>query len=61
MEKIAISVKEAAALMGVSPPLVYELINRDDFPSFTVGKRRLISVAGLHKWIENQAQNQSSL
>lgn len=60
-EKIAITVKEAAALLGVSPPLVYELINREDFPSFKVGKRRLISRAGLEKWVQIQAQSGAAL
>ena len=54
-EKLGLSVTEAAALLGVSRPTVYELINRDDFPSFRIGTRRVISRAGLERWVEAQA------
>ena len=54
-EKIGLSVTEAAALLGVSRPTVYELINRADFPSFRIGTRRVISRAGLERWVEEQA------
>lgn len=54
-EKLALSVTEAAALLGVSRPTVYELLNRDDFPSFRIGSRRVISRAGLERWVEAQA------
>ncbi len=60
-EKLAITVKEAAILLGVSPPLVYELINREDFPSFKVGKRRLIGKAALEEWVQIQAQSGAAL
>lgn len=60
-EKLALTVREAAALLGVSPPLVYELIHRSDFPSFTVGKRRLISRAALEEWVLIQAQSGAAL
>lgn len=54
-EKLGLSVTEAAALLGVSRPTVYELINREDFPSFRIGTRRVISRAGLERWVEAQA------
>lgn len=37
-EKITLSVTEAAAVLGVSRPTVYQLIHRSDFPAFKVGK-----------------------
>lgn len=54
-DRLALSVTEAAALLGVSRPTVYELLNRDDFPSFRIGSRRVISRAGLERWVEAQA------
>lgn len=54
-DRLALSVSEAAALLGVSRPTVYELLNRDDFPSFRIGSRRVISRAGLERWVEAQA------
>ena len=36
-DKLALSVTEAAALLGVSRPTVYTLIHRADFPAFKLG------------------------
>lgn len=55
-EKLALSAAEAAQLIGVSKPTVYLLCKRDDFPSFYVGGRLLISRRGLEEWIEQQAK-----
>lgn len=56
IEKLALSAAEAAQLIGVSKPTVYLLCKRDDFPSFYVGGRLLISRRGLEAWIEQQAK-----
>jgi excisionase family DNA binding protein len=53
-EPIAISVTEAARLLGLSRPTVYALMRREDFPAFQVGTRRLISREGLERWVEAQ-------
>lgn len=54
--KMALSVAEAAQLISVSRPTVYLLCKREDFPSFYVGGRLLISRRGLEEWIEQQAK-----
>lgn len=54
-DKLALSVTETAALLGVSRPTVYTLIHRADFPAFKLGSRTLISRAGLAKWVEKQS------
>ncbi len=54
LEPLAVSTTEAARLLGVSRPTLYQLLNRDDFPSFRVGSRVLISVSGLQAWIDRQ-------
>lgn len=59
MDKIsplAVSAAEAARLLGVSRPTLYTLLNREDFPSFHVGNRVLVSVDGLQEWIERQTK-----
>ena len=56
IEKLALSAAEAAQLIGVSKPTVYLLCKREDFPSFYVGGRLLISRRGLEAWIEQQAK-----
>lgn len=53
-EKMTLSVTEAAELLGVSRPTVYQLIRSDGFPSFKIGTRTLISRVGLARWIEQQ-------
>ena len=54
MEPLAISVAEAATMLGISRPVVYTLMHREDFPSFKIGNRLLISIEGLKKWIADQ-------
>ena len=56
----AVSTTEAARLLGVSRPTIYQLISRTDFPAFKVGTRTLVSVAGLERWIEAQAGGASN-
>lgn len=57
MDKLTISVREAAQKVGISASKMYELARSDGFPSFTVGKRLLISAKGLEQWVEKQASN----
>lgn len=56
LEPLAVSPAECARLLGVSRPKIYELINRDDFPSFKLGSRTLVSVDGLRAWIAKQTE-----
>lgn len=56
LSPLAVSAAEAARLLGVSRPTLYQLLNRDDFPSFRVGNRVLVSVSGLQDWIERQTK-----
>lgn len=59
MKPLAVSAVEAARLLGVSKPTVYELMNQSDFPSFKLGRRTLISVDGLRDWVRAQAEKGS--
>lgn len=56
LSPLAVSAAEAARLLGVSRPTLYTLMNREDFPSFHVGTRVLVSVDGLREWIEQQTK-----
>jgi len=42
---------DAAARLGVSRSIVYQLINSDGFPVVKIGSRKLVPVEGLEKWI----------
>lgn len=55
IEPLAVSAAEAARLLGISRPKVYELMGREDFPAFKLGGRTLVSVEGLREWIAAQA------
>lgn len=54
-EKLALSISETAALLGVSRPTVYRLIHRADFPAFHIASRTMISREGLARWVMEQA------
>ena len=56
LEPLAVSAPEAARLLGVSKPTVYQMMNREDFPAFKVGARTLISVEGLREWVKKQTE-----
>ena len=54
-QKLAVNVSEAAAMLSVSRPTMYQILARDDFTgSFRVGNKHLISVAALQDWIAKQ-------
>lgn len=54
-ERIALSVPDAAALIGVSKSKMYEIINREDCDfAFMLGGRRLVSRSKLEAWIDRQ-------
>lgn len=54
-EKLAYSAKEAAAALGISLPTFYELSNRADFPCIRVGRRVLVPVDSLKKWLAKES------
>ena len=54
-DRIAYSVTDAAALIGISKSKMYELVKREDCDFCTViGGRRLVSRARLEAWLERQ-------
>lgn len=61
MEPLAVSSNEAARLLNISRPTLYTLLNREDFPSFRIGNRVLISVSGLKEWVDRQTIERSDL
>ena len=60
MERIAVSVAEAAEMLGMCPKTVYQLTRRADFPAFKVGNRTVISVEGLQEWVRRQAMGEGA-
>lgn len=61
-KKIALSVKDAAALIGVSKSKMYEIMRRSDADfGILLGGRRLISRTKLEEWIVRMAETQSGM
>lgn len=57
MKPIAISVRTAGHLSGLGRTRLYELINEGRLASWSIGKRRLISLASLEELLAPRAQN----
>ena len=56
MEKLTLSVAEAAKVVGISDRYMYDLVKTEGFPTIQVGRRLLVSVPGLQRWLEAKAQ-----
>jgi excisionase family DNA binding protein len=52
IEPRVISAKQAASILGISKPKMYELTRHDDFPKLKVGKRILIPYQRFLEWID---------
>lgn len=55
MEKLTITVEEMENVVGVSRPKAYELIHKEGFPAVRIGRRVVIPIDGLKRWLEEQA------
>ena len=53
-EKLALTPKEAAKLLGVGNNTMYRLLKEDDFPSYMVAGKYYISKKGLDEWVQTQ-------
>jgi excisionase family DNA binding protein len=47
----ALSVEEAASAAGVSRTFLYERISSGELPTIKLGKRRLVRVEALRRWL----------
>lgn len=54
MEKMAISIDEFAAMVGIGRTKAYELSRTQGFPAVRLGKRVVIPVKALEKWLAEQ-------
>lgn len=53
--RITITPKEAAGMLGLSMTTMYELVHSEGFPSIRVGKKILINVEGLKSWVNERS------
>lgn len=54
VQPLAVSPREAARLVGLSPPSFYGLLHAGRIHSVKVGARRLVSVASLRAFIDGE-------
>lgn len=58
MEPVAVSIQNAARLLGISDRTLYDMTNMEGFPAFKIGNRTLISVEGLREWVRERVRPQ---
>ena len=55
--KMTLSVREAAGMIGISKPKMYELIREGEIPSIHVGKKIVIARQALLDWLSEGDTN----
>lgn len=55
-EAICLSVPELAKRLGISRVGAYQLANSAGFPTVRIGRRLVVPVAALEKWLEEQSR-----
>lgn len=61
VEKLTLSVEEAAEMLGVCTKTLYTMTHRADFPTIKIGRRTRISYEGLREWVRKQENNSSEV
>ena len=56
MDKLAVSVPEAARLLSLGKNAMYALARSEGFPSVKVGGRIIIPLHALNEWVEDEAK-----
>ena len=49
-------IREVAEELQINLVAAYELAKREDFPSFTIGKRIIVPRKAFEQWLANQAK-----
>ena len=60
MEKTMISVSEMQSRLGVSRPMAYQLVNKENFPAIRIGRKILIPIKQLDRWIDEQVADKAN-
>ena len=53
IERLTYRIDEAAAAIGISKPIMAQLVHSSGFPAIRVGKRWLIPKKALTEWLDN--------
>ena len=54
-EQLTLKPAEAAKMLNISMPVMYDLCKRADFPAIRFGRAIVIPKAGLEKWLADQS------
>lgn len=54
IRKLTYSVVEAAEALGVSKTTMYQLVKSEGFPVIQIGKRMVIPIKSLERWVEGK-------
>jgi excisionase family DNA binding protein len=57
VEKLTLSVEEAAEMLGVCTKTLYTMTHMEGFPTIKIGRRTRISYEGLREWVRKQENN----
>ena len=52
--ELAISVEQAAKRLGLSRNMAYMMAQRGELPSVRAGRRRIVPLAALERWLSEQ-------
>ena len=61
VERLTMSVEDAAAELGVSTKMAYDLIHVEGFPVLCIGHRKRVNREGLKLWIDANTQGMEAL
>ena len=59
-KQLCIKPENLVKMLGISRNTVYEVVNRADFPTVRIGRRILIPIAALERWLEEQANTKGA-
>lgn len=55
-QKLTCSIQEMGRMLGISTDRAYVLARSEGFPVVQVGGRKLVSIKGLERWVDKQAE-----
>lgn len=54
--ELTLTIEQAAEAIQVSRPTMLMLVHQSGFPSFRVGRRWIIPISGLERWLDAQVE-----
>ena len=55
-KKLALTIPEAAEMLGISNSMMYEVVRIEGFPAIRVGRRILINAKKFEVWVDEQTE-----